>query len=109
MASHAFITGRQNLTGFRFSRYACPSSSIKVASSSSFLRIVVATDVVVEQGLELGARAMIEAGAEMLFTSQPSPRSQLNIERNADGNVADQARVEEYIRDIHRQGKRHPL
>lgn len=57
-----------------------------------------------EQGLELGARAMIKAGAEMLFTSQPSPKSQLNIERSADGTVANQARIEQFIRDIYRQG-----
>lgn len=101
--SHAFIIGRQNLTVVRSLRLACLVSN---QYRSAFHDLSDILEPASEQGLELGARAMIEAGAEMIFTSQPSPDSQLDIDRNTDGSVKDPAGVEQYICKIHSQGIR---
>ena len=60
------------------------------------------------QGLELNVRAMAAAGADNLFTSQPAPKSRLQISRNEDGTLADPEELEAYIANMHAQGK-HPV
>ena len=56
------------------------------------------------QGIELGARAMVAAGAQDLFVSLPSPISEFQVERDASGHVINQAELEDWIQGVHRQG-----
>jgi hypothetical protein len=52
----------------------------------------------------LGAKAMAAAGADMLITSQPPPRSTVALQRDEEGNLINPEALETFLRDIHSQG-----
>lgn len=55
-------------------------------------------------GMILGAKAMAAAGADMLITSQPPPRSTVALQRDEEGNLINPEALETFLRDIHSQG-----
>jgi len=57
-----------------------------------------------EQGIELGAKAMVESGAEMLYTTQPRPKSEIQIRRDKAGRMTNHEELEVWIHNLHGQG-----
>jgi hypothetical protein len=57
-----------------------------------------------EQGIQLGARAMVESGADMLYTSQPRPKSEIQICRDKTGRMTNPEELETWIHNVHSQG-----
>jgi len=55
-------------------------------------------------GIELGARAMVGAGAEVIYTSQPRPTSEIRIQRDGAGRITNQGELEVWVQNVHRQG-----
>ena len=47
---------------------------------------------------------MVAAGAETLITSQPLPKSRLDVVRAANGSLAGPQQLERYLADMHAQG-----
>jgi hypothetical protein len=57
-----------------------------------------------QQGIELGARAMVESGADMLYTTQPQPNSEIQISRDKTGRIINPEELEAWYKNVHSQG-----
>jgi len=48
---------------------------------------------------------MVGAGAEVIYTSQPRPTSEIRIQRDGAGRITNQGELEVWVQNVHRQGK----